>query len=277
MKILLNPLRRYIRDGKLPHFFCPGCGCGQILNFFLRAINDLKLDLDKIITIGGVGCTARIPVYLKADVLHGIHGRTLAWATGIKLHRPELKVVIFAGDGDLVSIGGNHFIHAARRNLDVTVIMVNNFNFAMTGGQIAPTTPHDSITMTTPYGSGEYPFDVCKLAITAGASYVSRWSTHKPIQTIKSIKKVLQHRGFSLIEILSQCPTNFGRYALKTDDPKKVLNWIKERSISLVQAKKLTEKQKADKFILGEFIKIEREIFDGSSVFKEKHNETIKY
>jgi len=271
MNQMENKQRRHIRKGKLPHFFCPGCGCGQILNFFLRAVDELNLDLNKIVTVGGVGCTARIPIYLNTDSLHGVHGRTLAWATGVKMHRSDLKVVIFAGDGDLISIGGNHFIQAARRNLDVVVIMVNNFNFAMTGGQVAPTTPHDSITMTTPYGSGEYPFDVCKLAITAGASYVSRWSTHKPIQTIKSIKKVLQHRGFSLIEILSQCPTNFGRYALKTDDPEKVLNWIKKQSISIAQSKRLTEAEKADKFIIGEFINVEKDVFEGSTVYKERY------
>src|SRR6056297_1599633 len=210
----INPLRKYIRNGNLPHFFCPGCGCGQVLNYFLKAVDDLKMNLDEIITIGGVGCTARIPVYLSTDSFHGVHGRTLAWTTGIKLYRPELKVVIFAGDGDLVSIGGNHFLHAARRNLDVTVFMVNNFNFAMTGGQVAPTTLFNSITMTTPYGSKENPFDICQLAKCSGATYVCRWSTAKPLQTIKSMKKALQHKGFSMVEILSQCPTNFGRYAL---------------------------------------------------------------
>ena len=267
-----NPLRKYIRNGKLPHFFCPGCGCGQVLNYFLKAVDDLQLDFKKIITIGGVGCTARIPIYLNTDSLHGVHGRTLAWATGIKLYQPDLKVVIFAGDGDLLSIGGNHFLHAARRNLDVTVILVNNFNFAMTGGQVAPTTLLNTITMTTPFGSKEKPFDISKLAICAGATYVARWSTAKPIQTVKSIKKALQHEGFSLVEILSQCPTNFGRYALRTGDPQKVLEWIEEKSITKTKAEKLSEDELKDKFVLGEFIDKKEPVFQGTSLFREESN-----
>ncbi len=268
----INPLRKYIRNGNLPHFFCPGCGCGQILNYFLKAVDDLKLNLDEIITIGGVGCTARIPVYLSTDSFHGVHGRTLAWATGIKLYQPELKVVIFAGDGDLVSIGGNHFLHAARRNLDVTVFLVNNLNFAMTGGQVAPTTLFNSITMTTPYGSSENTLDICQLAKCAGATYVSRWSTAKPMQTIKSMKKALQHKGFSLVEILSQCPTNFGRYALKTGDPEKVLRWIEDKSISIAEAKGKEEEEIKDRFILGEHLDIQRPVFQGTTVYKEEQN-----
>ncbi len=268
----INPLRKYIRYGKLPHFFCPGCGCGQILNYFLNAIDDLKMNIDEIITIGGVGCTARIPVYLNTDSLHGVHGRTLAWATGIKLYRPDLKVVIFAGDGDLLSIGGNHFLHAARRNLDVTVFMVNNFNFAMTGGQVAPTTLFNSITMTTPYGSKENPFDICNLAQCAGATYVSRWSTVKPMQTIKAMKKALQHQGFSLVEILSQCPTNFGRYALQTGDPERVLQWISEHSILKSEARGKNENELQEKFILGEYINIQKPVFQGTTIYEEEKN-----
>jgi 2-oxoglutarate ferredoxin oxidoreductase subunit beta len=272
MSIKINPLRKYIRNGNLPHFFCPGCGCGQILNYFLNAVDDMKLNLDEIITIGGVGCTARIPVYLSTDSFHGVHGRTLAWATGIKIYRPDLKVVIFAGDGDLASIGGNHFIHAARRNLDVTVFMVNNFNFAMTGGQVAPTTLIDSITMTTPYGSKENPFNICNLAKCAGATYVSRWSTTKPLQTIKAMKKALEHKGFSLVEILSQCPTNFGRYALKTGDPEKVLNWIEDNSLLMSKTEGKSEEELKNKYILGEYVNIQKPVFEGTTVFKEESN-----
>lgn len=264
----INPQRRHIRPGGLPHFFCPGCGCGQVLNFFLRAVDELGLDLDKMVTIGGVGCTARIPVYLNTDGLHGVHGRTLAWATGIKLHKPELKVVVFAGDGDAASIGGNHFIHAARRNLDVTMILVNNLNFAMTGGQVAPTTPLNATTMTTPYGSNEPPFDVCELAVAAGATYVSRWTTNRGPQAIRAIKAALQHPGFSLVEIVSQCPTHFGRYALGSGKPEDLLNWIEERSITLAQAEKLSPEETADKFVLGEFINTVRPVFAGSTIYQ---------
>lgn len=270
MTQLMNLNRKYIRNGKLPHFFCPGCGCGQVLNFFLSAVDELGIDLNNMVTIGGVGCTARIPVYLNTDTLHGVHGRTLAWATGIKLHNPDLPIVIFAGDGDLASIGGNHFIHAARRNLDVTVIMVNNLNFAMTGGQVAPTTPYDAVTMTTPYGSSEPDFDVCKLAIAAGASHVARWTTNKPIQSINAIKQALQHKGFSILEIVSQCPTHFGRYALKSGSPEKLLNWIEDKSISISRAEGLSEEEKKDMFMLGEFIKIDKPVFTGSSVYEKE-------
>ncbi len=270
MSQVINPLRKYTREDKLPHFFCAGCGCGQIFNYFLRAVDELGLDLEKMVTIGGVGCTARIPVYMKTDTLHGIHGRTLAWASGIKLHKPETPIVIFAGDGDLASIGGNHFIHAARRNLDVTVIVANNLNFAMTGGQVAPTTPYDSITMTTPYGSSEPDFDICKLAEAAGATYVSRWTANKPIQATKAIKDALSHKGFSLLEIVSQCPTHFGRYALKTGNPTKVVEWIEENSITLPKAENLTEEEKEGKFILGEFVNKEKPVYGGTTAYEKE-------
>ncbi|MEG2204578.1 MAG: thiamine pyrophosphate-dependent enzyme [Oscillospiraceae bacterium] len=193
-ELKINPNRRFLRPEKLPHFFCSGCGCGQVLNYFTQALDALDMKPEDMLTIGGVGCTARIPIYLKSDSFHGVHGRTLAWATGVKLHKPEIPIVIFAGDGDLTSIGGNHLIHAARRNLDVTVIMVNNLNFAMTGGQVAPTTPVGAHTMTTPYGNAEPCFDVCALAQAAGASHVERWTTSRPAQCVAAIKRALSAR-----------------------------------------------------------------------------------
>ncbi len=262
-----NPLRKYLRKGSLPHFFCPGCGAAQVLNYFVRAADEIKLDFDKLVAIGGVGCAARIPVYLDAEVLHGVHGRTLPWATGIKLHNPELKVVIFAGDGDAVAIGGNHLIQAARRNLDVTMIVVNNLNFGMTGGQAAPTTPCDLITTTTPYGNREKPFDICKLAITAGATFVSRWNTAKSIRAIKAIKKALQHQGFSLVEMVCQCPTYFGRKALSSGDPVKGLDWIQEFSVTAKEARKLPGQEVLKRFVLGDFTEKSEPVFEGSSVY----------
>lgn len=269
MSQTINEQRKHIRPGGLPHFFCSGCGCGQVLNYFLRAVDELGLDVKDMVTIGGVGCTARIPIYINTDVLHGVHGRTLAWATGIKLQQPETPIVIFAGDGDAASIGANHLIQAARRNLDVTVILVNNFNFAMTGGQVAPTTPMDATTTTTPYGSMEPPFDVCELVVAAGATYVSRWNTSRGPQAIRAIKKALTHRGFSLVEIVSQCPTHFGRYVLKSSDPADLVKWIEDNSIMARDADKLAPEEKTGKFILGEFIDIERPVFAGSSIYKE--------
>jgi 2-oxoglutarate/2-oxoacid ferredoxin oxidoreductase subunit beta len=264
---LKNPLRKYARPGKLPHFFCPGCGCGQVWQYFIRAIDDLNMSLDNMVCIGGVGCTARIPVYLNTDVLHGVHGRTLAWATGIKMMKPDMKVVIFAGDGDLASIGGNHFIHAARRNLDVTVIVCNNLNFAMTGGQVAPTTPLHAVTMTTPYGSNEPQFDLCKLAVTAGATYVARWTPNRSMPAIRSIKTALQHKGFSMVEIITQCPTHFGRYALGTGKPDEMLKWIDKSSVSKADAETMAPEELDGKFVLGEFINVQRPVFEGTTVF----------
>lgn len=268
MSQMINAQRRHIRYGKLPHFFCPGCGCGQVLNWYLRAIDELGINLDETVSIGGVGCTARIPVYLNTDTLHGIHGRTLAWATGIKLHKPDIPVVIFAGDGDAASIGGNHLIHAARRNLDVTMIVVNNLNFAMTGGQVAPTTPDKFVTMTTPYGSGEPSFDICELVLAAGATHVSRTTTSKGPQVVRAIKKALQHKGFSLVEIISQCPTHFGRYALGSGKPEVNIDFIDSRTVTVAEAKNMTKEELRHKFVIGEFIDVQKPIFAGSSVYE---------
>lgn len=261
----INPLRKYVREDRMPHFFCPGCGCGQVLSSFLRGVDALGLDIGKMAAIAGVGCTARIPVYLKMDALHGVHGRTLAWATGIKLHSPETKVVVFAGDGDAVSIGGNHFIHAARRNLDVLMIVVNNFNFAMTGGQVAPMTPPGSVTMTTPYGSGEPPFDLCALAVAAGATYVARAATPYIPQMDQAIEKGLQHTGFGVVEVLSQCPTHFGRYALGSGAPEKTLEWIKSVCVPRAKADTMTPEQLEGKLVRGEFVHRSRPVFQGST------------
>ena len=264
-ELKVNPNRRFLRPEKLPHFFCSGCGCGQILNYFCQALDALDMNPEELVTIGGVGCTARIPIYLKSDTFHGVHGRTLAWATGIKLYRPDLPVVIFAGDGDLASIGGNHFIHAARRNLDVTVIVVNNLNFAMTGGQVAPTTPEGSRTMTTPYGNSEPRFDICKLAQAAGATHVERWTTSRPAQCVASIKRALSHKGFSLIEIVSQCPTHFGRYALGSDDPQKLVEWIKSYTYTESDAKSMTDEERDGKLLCAQFVCEQRPVYAGTT------------
>ena len=270
----INPNRRFLRPEKLPHFFCAGCGCGQVLNYFTQALDKLDLDISKFVTIGGVGCTARIPVYLKSDTLHGVHGRTLAWATGIKMMHPDTPIVIFAGDGDLASIGGNHFIHAARRNLDVTVILVDNLNFAMTGGQVAPTTPLNARTMTTPYGSDEPRFDIVELATAAGASHVERWTTSMPGQCVSAISRGLQHKGFSLIEIVSQCPTHYGRYALRTGDPQKLVEYINNMTVTKTKAASMTEEEIGDKLICAEFLREERPIYMGTTTIDGKEKKS---
>lgn len=206
MKNLYYYRDKYVRSQ--PSAFCPGCGGGIILNCFLRAIDDLGLDQDKILAVSGIGCTAWIPSpNFNGDTLHTTHGRAIAFATGAKAYNPDMTTVVFTGDGDGAGIGGNHLIHAARRNIDLTVILVNNMSYAMTGGQIAPTTMHGETTVTSPYGNPEFPFDITKLVKAAGASYVARWSNYHVIELTNSIKEAIQHKGFSFIEVMSQCPT----------------------------------------------------------------------
>jgi 2-oxoglutarate ferredoxin oxidoreductase subunit beta len=254
---LEHPNLKYLRKGAAPHMFCPGCACGQILNYFLYAIDELGLDPDKIVTIGGVGCTARIPAYLNTDAIHGIHGRTLGFATGVKLANPELTVVIMTGDGDVAAIGGNHLIQAARRNLDVTLIVNNNGSYAMTGGQVSPVTPTGATTTTTTRGNLETPFDLCKLVEAAGGTYISRWTTAHSAQLINAIKEGIRHKGFSFIEVVGQCPTIFGRYCLGLREPVDNLNWLKSNSIPKSQAEKMETDELEGKIIIGNFVKKE--------------------
>jgi len=197
---------KYIRNQ--PSAFCAGCGDGTILNCFVRALDDLGLDKDKVLCVSGIGCSAWIPSpNFNGDTLHTTHGRALAFATGAKAYSGDLTTVVFTGDGDGAGIGGNHLIHAARRNVDITTILVNNLSYAMTGGQIAPTTHHGERTATSPYGNPESPFDITRLAAAAGATYVARWTTYHVLELTRSIKEAIQHKGFALIEVMAQCPT----------------------------------------------------------------------
>jgi 2-oxoglutarate ferredoxin oxidoreductase subunit beta len=246
-------VRNYLRDLKLP--FCPGCGAFTTVNVFLRAVHELGYeDLSKFVFCSGIGCSSWIPSpYFKADSVHTLHGRSIPVATGIKLLRPDLSVVVFGGDGDIVGIGLSHFIHAARRNLDILAIMVNNMVYGMTGGQVAPTTPFKAKTTTTPYGSFEQPLDAVRLAAAAGARYSARWTTAHPKELRESIKKALQMKGFRFIEIVSQCPTAFGRRA-GFKNAREMVNQFKENAILIGQAEKMNEERIAAKIVVGERI-----------------------
>ncbi|NWG11604.1 hypothetical protein HXY33_07685 [Candidatus Bathyarchaeota archaeon] len=224
---------------------------------FLRAAYELgHKKLDKFVFCSGIGCSSWIPSpHFIADSVHTLHGRSIPVATGLKLMRPNLNVVVFGGDGDIVGIGLSHFIHAARRNLDILVIMVNNMVYGMTGGQVAPTTPYKTKTTTTPYGSFEYPLDAAKLAVTAGAYYVSRWTTAHSKELKNSIKKALQMQGFRFIEAISQCPTAYGR-RIGFKDSGEMLKWFKENAIE--KTEKANEKDLAGKIVVGEFIQRKR-------------------
>jgi len=206
-----HPMDEMLREDRLPHIWCPGCGLGIALGCFIGALTKADLDLDKVAVVSGIGCTGRVAGYIKLDSFHTTHGRAIPFATGLKLANPELSVIVFSGDGDLVTIGGNHFIHAARRNVDLTIICVNNFNYGMTGGQAGSTTPIDARTSTTPYGNFEYPFNVSSLAAASGAVYVARWTVLHVRRLENAMIEALQKPGFSLVEIISPCPTGFGR------------------------------------------------------------------
>ncbi|ENN96837.1 2-oxoglutarate ferredoxin oxidoreductase subunit beta [Methanocaldococcus villosus KIN24-T80] len=251
---------KYLREDRLPHIFCPGCGNGIVINCFVKALIDLNIKPEDYIAVSGIGCSSRIPGYLYCDSLHTTHGRAIAFATGVKIARPDKYVVVFTGDGDLAAIGGNHFIHGCRRNIDLTVICVNNNIYGMTGGQVSPTTPHGKRATTAPYGNIENELDLCKLAISAGASYVARWTTAHPIQLVRSIKKGLKKKGFAFIEVISQCPTYYGRLNISRK-PVDVLKYIKDHSININKAKNMDEEELKDKIIVGEFLDVEKKEF----------------
>jgi len=225
------------------------------MSSFLRAAYELgHKDLRKFVFCSGIGCSAWIPSpYIMADSLHVVHGRSIPVAMGVKLMRPDLNVVVFGGDGDISGIGLSHLIHAARRNLNIMVVMVNNMIYGMTGGQVAPTTPFGAKTTTTPYGNFEYPLDVTRLVVAAGASYAARWTTAHGEQLTAAMKKALTTRGFAFIEAASPCPTAFGR-RVGFKDVAEMLRWFQENSVSLEQVSKLSEKELVNKIVVGEYV-----------------------
>ncbi|HEU5394762.1 MAG TPA: 2-oxoacid:ferredoxin oxidoreductase subunit beta [Candidatus Methylomirabilis sp.] len=201
----------YLRQEMLPHIWCKGCGDGIVLKALLRAIHRLGLSKDRVAIVSGIGCSSRLSGYVDCNTLHSTHGRPLAFATGLKLARPELTVIVITGDGDGLAIGGNHLIHAARRNIDLTCLLFNNQIYGMTGGQVAPTTPEALVSTTTPYGNIEPAFDACRLVEAAGATFVGRGTAYRTIPLEKMIAEGIQHRGFAFIEVLTTCPEIHGR------------------------------------------------------------------
>jgi 2-oxoglutarate ferredoxin oxidoreductase subunit beta len=206
-----HPLDEFLRADRLPHIWCPGCGLGMILGGLLRAISRSELDFDKTVIISGIGCTGRAAGYVKFDSFHVTHGRALPFATGLKMANPDLKIIVFSGDGDLAAIGGNHLIHTARRNIDMTVVLVNNFTYGMTGGQLGPTTPEKGRSTTSRTGNIEKPFNIPYVVAAAGAPYVARWTAAHARQMERAFIEAIAKKGFSLVEVVSPCPTYFGR------------------------------------------------------------------
>ncbi len=225
-----NPVETFLRTERMPHIWCPGCGIGTTVNCFASALLQTELDLKKVVVVSGIGCTGRVAGYVELDSFHTTHGRAIPFATGMKLANPDLTVVVYSGDGDLISIGGNHLIHAARRNVDLKVICVNNFTYGMTGGQVAPTTPASAITSTTPYGGYEQSFNLPNLVQSCGAVYVARWTTYHVRQVAHSMKEMFRKKGFCFLEILAPCPTLYERRN-KLGDGLDMMKYYKESSI----------------------------------------------
>ncbi len=226
----VNPVIPFIREDRMPHIWCPGCGIGTTVNCFARALTKSGLDLKNVSIVSGIGCSGRVAGYVKLDSFHTTHGRSLAFATGLKLGNPDLKVVCYSGDGDLMAIGGNHFIHAARRNMDMTVICVNNLIYGMTGGQVGPTTPSPAVATTAPYGAFEHPFSLPFLADSCGAVYVARWTAYHVRQATKAMKEALNKKGFSFVEIIAPCPTLYQRRN-KLGDGLATMQYYKDKSV----------------------------------------------
>ncbi|MEM2211516.1 MAG: 2-oxoacid:acceptor oxidoreductase subunit alpha [Nitrososphaerales archaeon] len=265
-----HPRDKYLRSDRLPHIFCQGCGIGIVINCYVKVLEEAGLNRDKVVVVSGIGCTGRIPGYLKLDSYHTLHGRAIPFATGLKLANPELKVTVFGGDGDLFAIGANHFIHAARRNVDLNVICVNNFNYGMTGGQSGPTTPFSAKTTTTPYGNIENPFNLPYLAAASGAVYVARWTTYHVRQLRRSMIECFLKKGFTFIEVISPCPTGYGR-PNKIGDSLAQMEYFRENARIKYGANPIEGNIELGKpFIVGKFLDTER------PSFIEVYNQTFR-
>ena len=243
--------REYLRHEKIfPHVWCPGCGNGIILGSLLRAIKTLELTKDEVVLATGIGCSGRLSTYVDFNTLHATHGRALTFATGVKLANPALSVICVMGDGDATAIGGNHFIHAARRNLDLTAIIINNSIYGMTGGQYSPTTPFGSISTTSVYGHIEHAFSIAELAVTAGAGFVARSTVYHAELLDSLIAKAVRKRGFSVIEVISNCHTHYGRRN-KLGGAVKMLQGYRDTAVSVDKAAKMSEEEREGKITIG--------------------------
>jgi 2-oxoglutarate ferredoxin oxidoreductase subunit beta len=265
-----HPMEALLRMDRIPHIWCPTCGIGTALTAFAEALKKIDPPLEKVCVVSGIGCTGRVAGYVKLDSFHSTHGRAIPFATGLKLANPELKVVVFSGDGDIAGIGGNHFIHAARRNMDIVVICVNNFIYAMTGGQVAATTPLTANTSTSPYGNFENPFSLPQLAESCGAVYVARWTALHVRRLTRSITEAMNKKGFSFIEIICPCSTIYSRRN-KLGDGLDLMKFYHDNSVIKHGAdtrEMPIEFQK--KIVVGKFIDRER------PTFLDAHNDWMK-
>ena len=251
MEQVTKLIHKYLRhDKKFPHMWCPGCGNGIMLGALVRAIDRVGYEKDDIVLISGIGCSGRLPVYVDFNTLHTTHGRALTFATGVKLAKPRLKVIVVMGDGDAVAIGGNHFIHAARRNIDLTAIIVNNNTYGMTGGQYSPTTPFGMRTTTSPYTHIEHSFMISELAVTAGAAFVARGTVYHAKMLDTLLEKGLRKQGFAVVEVISHCHTQYGKLN-KLGGAVEMLQWQKEHAVMVDKVAEMSPDQLMDKFPIG--------------------------
>jgi 2-oxoglutarate ferredoxin oxidoreductase subunit beta len=251
MEETANLIYKYLRhDKKFPHVWCPGCGIGIVLGSLIRAINQTGYNKDEIVLVSGIGCTGRLPVYVDFNTLHTTHGRALTFATGVKLAKPSLKVIVVMGDGDAVAIGGNHFIHAARRNIDLTAIIVNNSVYGMTGGQYSPTTPYGMKSATTVYSNVEHAFSISELAVTAGAVFVGRGTVYHTKLLDNLMEKAFAKVGFSVVEIISHCHTQYGRMN-RLGSAVEMMQWQRDHAVPVEKAARMKEEELKGKFKIG--------------------------
>ncbi len=247
---------KYMREEHLPHIWCPGCGHGILMRDVAQAIDNLGIDQEKVCLVSGIGCASRAAGYMDFQTMHTTHGRAIAFATGVKMARPDMEVIVIAGDGDVAAIGGNHLIHAARRNIGITVIVFNNDIYGMTGGQYSPTTPTGEFGTTAPYGNIDRPFDIAVLAAGAGASYVAKGTAYHAAQTIKLIENGIRHKGFSLIDCAGICATYYGRKN-KKGSAVDMMKYQRDNMVPWEQYKQLTREEQKGKVVLGKLIEEE--------------------
>ncbi len=251
-------IHKYLRhDKKFPHVWCPGCGNGIVLGALIRAIDRTGFEKDEIVLVSGIGCSGRLPVYVDFNTLHTTHGRALTFATGVKLANPKLQVIVIMGDGDAMAIGGNHFIHAARRNLNLTAVIINNSIYGMTGGQYSPTTPYGALATTALYGNIEHSFSIAELAVTAGASMVSRGTVYHATLLDELIEKAILKRGFSVVEVITHCHTQYGRRN-KLGGPVEMMRRQKDAAVRIEKARGMSEEEMKGKFSIG--VLVDREL-----------------
>lgn len=247
----------YLREWNFPHIWCSGCGDGIVLKAIIRSLKKLEISRDRAVMVSGIGCSSRTPGYIDINTLHTTHGRAIAFATGVKLAKPDLHVVVVTGDGDATAIGGNHYIHAARRNIDLTVLLYNNHIYGMTGGQMSPTTPRGMKASTAPFGNLEPSFNISGLAKAAGASFVARADVYHVQKLEKLIVRAMQKKGFSVVEILSPCPTAYGRRN-KMAHPVEMMEWLRDNTVSVAAYEKLTPEEREKKVRTGVIVDIDK-------------------